>query len=227
MAVGGKIAAFFNVNTTFIYARLEPDKDEVRYVGKANDPEIRLVRHMTYALTHVDHASRWLNSLRARGQKPRIEIIAEVPVEEWQFWERHFIKQFRDAGFDLTNSTAGGDGVHAPSPEVRGKMRRGRLGKKWTEEQRAARQRAFQESPPNLGRVFDKEARANMAKGHLGKKLSNNKSGHVGVCWIEAVQKYKSQICVNTKRIGLGHFKKLEDAIFVRALGWAVYGQER
>lgn len=95
---------------TFIYARLEPDSDEIRYVGKADDPQGRLMRHISRAKRQKNHCANWLRSLAARGLLPRTEIIAEVPVSEWQFWEKHFIKCFQDLGFDLVNATPGGDG---------------------------------------------------------------------------------------------------------------------
>lgn len=45
------------------------------------------------------------------GLKPIIEIIDEVPVSEWEFWEIYWISQFKTWGFDLTNGTEGGDCV--------------------------------------------------------------------------------------------------------------------
>lgn len=35
-----------NNSTTFIYCLRDPETQLIRYVGKANDPQIRLVRHL-------------------------------------------------------------------------------------------------------------------------------------------------------------------------------------
>lgn len=48
------------------------------------------------------------------------------------------------------------------------------------------------------------------------KKYHTNKSGHTGVCWNKRQSKWHSQISVNHKRIHLGFFDELDDAIAAR-----------
>jgi hypothetical protein len=42
---------------------------------------------------------------------PLLEVVDHVPLAEWEFWEQHWISQFKQWGFDLTNSTSGGRGT--------------------------------------------------------------------------------------------------------------------
>jgi hypothetical protein len=48
--------------------------------------------------------------LRKQGLKPIEEVIDEVPIEEWQFWEQHYISLYKSWGFNLVNWTIGGEG---------------------------------------------------------------------------------------------------------------------
>lgn len=42
---------------------------------------------------------------------------------------------------------------------------------------------------------------------------SNNKSGHKGVCWSKADNKWKSYVSIDGKRIHIGYFDNMEDAV--------------
>lgn len=44
----------------------------------------------------------------------------------------------------------------------------------------------------------------------------DNKSGHKGVYWMEAKQKYKAEVCLNKKNIHIGVYKTKEEAIKAR-----------
>lgn len=98
------------LSLTYIYALLAPESDEIRYVGKANDPWKRLKEHLTEATHETHHRANWLKLLMSQGHTPRLEIVAEVPVAEWKCWERYYIQYFRDSGFNLVNTAEGGDG---------------------------------------------------------------------------------------------------------------------
>lgn len=59
-------------------------------------------------------------------------------------------------------------------------------------------------------------------------KSRKNTSGHVGVSWSKAKQKWHAQICYLRKLIHLGYFTELEDAIAARAKAEIRYwGAER
>lgn len=54
---------------------------------------------------------------------------------------------------------------------------------------------------------------------------SSNTSGHVGVSWYKRGQKWQASITVNYKRIGLGCFPNIEDAIAARKAAEKTYHQ--
>ena len=96
---------------TNIYVLEDPNTEQIRYVGKSNDPEKRLDNHLNPAKKHTTHKWNWLKKLKKNGQKPNLKIIDKVPIKEWQFWERYWIEQFRQWGFHLTNYMGGGQGT--------------------------------------------------------------------------------------------------------------------
>ena len=98
------------METTNIYTLIDPETQQVRYVGKANNISQRYKAHLNRARKHQIHKLNWINSLKNKGLKPIIEVVAIVPIENWQFWETYWISQFKSWGFNLTNSTIGGDG---------------------------------------------------------------------------------------------------------------------
>ncbi len=96
--------------TTNIYILIDPITNKVRYVGKANNISQRYRAHLNRARKHQIHKKNWIESLKREGLKPIIEVIDEVPINEWIFWETYWISQFKAWGFDLINYTNGGDG---------------------------------------------------------------------------------------------------------------------
>ena len=46
-----------------------------------------------------------------------------------------------------------------------------------------------------------------------GRKMSTNKSGHIGVSWCKRDSKWIAMIGVNKKTINLGRYEKIEDAV--------------
>jgi hypothetical protein len=53
---------------------------------------------------------------------------------------------------------------------------------------------------------------------------SDNTSGHMGVCWDKRCEKWRAQIKANGRRIHLGLFTALADAIAARAAAEIAYG---
>ncbi|RZK27760.1 MAG: GIY-YIG nuclease family protein [Hymenobacter sp.] len=108
------------MSTTYIYTLADPHTGEVRYVGKDNDLKLRLKAHCNPARKRQSHKKAWVQSLLKQGQKPRIEVLEQVPMTEWPYWEEYWIRQLRAWGMRLTNHTLGGDGAtHANAGSYR------------------------------------------------------------------------------------------------------------
>jgi hypothetical protein len=82
----------------------------VRYIGKTNNISRRYRAHLNRARKHQTHKLNWINELKVLGLKPKVEVIDEVPIDNWRFWEVYWISQMKTWGFDLVNHTGGGDG---------------------------------------------------------------------------------------------------------------------
>lgn len=96
----------------FIYSLACSDSpNNIRYIGKANHVQSRFVQHLSHcSLKYATRKNRWIKKCLRNGHSIIIEVVDIVNKDEWQFWERHWISQFKQWGFDLTNGTWGGDG---------------------------------------------------------------------------------------------------------------------
>lgn len=101
------------MKTVFIYSlsTLE-NPNKIRYIGKTvSKLNRRLYQHTanTHLKENNTHKTNWLNFEINHNNTPIINLIDEVTGEDWQFWEMYWIEQFKVWGFDLTNSTKGGE----------------------------------------------------------------------------------------------------------------------
>lgn len=81
---------------------------EVRYVGKSNNPKRRLTYHLNKIKDLGTHKRNWINSLNF---KPILEIIKEVPKNDWQKYEKYYIEYYISIGCNLVNWGDGGEGL--------------------------------------------------------------------------------------------------------------------
>jgi len=199
---------------TFIYGLCDPDTGELRYVGKADNPEKRVISHLTEAARgkNRSHRGNWLRSLLAQSKSPRLVVLLNVAKTEWQFWERDLIKFFRDAGANLVNETDGGDGVLDMTGVVRAKIRAG-LKKKFETDPEYRLQMRLK----NVGKTQSSETIERRAKKLRGKirseasrlKYAASKQGvkragssqYVGVNWNKRLQKWCAVF--NTRHLGV------------------------
>ncbi|MHA1754893.1 MAG: GIY-YIG nuclease family protein [Candidatus Odinarchaeia archaeon] len=102
---------------TYIYALMDSISGEVRYVGKADQPQRRLrYKHLSKSELSVDTPkSSWIKSLLANKKFPKLKILEKVRKEAWQEREVYWIAHYKNLGADLTNSTDGGEGRIANS----------------------------------------------------------------------------------------------------------------
>lgn len=94
-----------------IYCLIDPVSQQIRYIGKSNNIAKRYLGTWNIKIKEGKRKVNWIKSLLNKGLKPEVEIIDEVNEVEWQFWERHYISLYKSWGFNLTNSTEGGEGI--------------------------------------------------------------------------------------------------------------------
>ena len=83
----------------------------------------RLSIHLSStSLSNKTHKNNWIKSLLILDIIPIITLIEEASDECWVEREIFWIKYYRDSGFNLTNSTDGGEGMLNPSEDTRNKL---------------------------------------------------------------------------------------------------------
>ena len=197
-------------NKVKIYKLIDPNTNEVRYVGKTitklYDRMKVHVRQSRVASKHT-HKEAWIKGLLNKGLKPIIELIEEVCIESWAEREMYWI------GFypNLTNLSIGGEsgnvGCRYPVDRIN-KLRdnaknivgfyKSGLGRKWTEEQKEKRRQtpAWNKGISGLVKASE-ETKKKMSISRTGKK-------HKPYKWsIEAKEKFKDahRRSVETRKI--------------------------
>ena len=111
-----------------IYALCDPDTNRVRYIGKADDANLRFKSHIWPSnLKKKRPCSNWIRGLLKINKLPILIIIERVDDEilDWKEREKFWIDHYRKSGV-LLNILDGGDGGATY----------GRLGKPWSDEHR-------------------------------------------------------------------------------------------
>lgn len=170
------------MNTTFLYTLNCPLTGEIRYLGKSDNPFKRFKAHLSQAVRGKTYKNNWILGLQAQELKPWMELLDEVPIAEWQFWEQEYIRVFSAINVRLTNGTAGGEGLVGLkfSAQHRANLsasKRGEnhhfFGKTLTAEHRARIGLAGIGRKPMAGKRHSPETREKMRLAHLGEKNSN------------------------------------------------------
>lgn len=180
------------MQTTFIYTLTCPLTKQIKYVGKSNDIKNRVKQHI-YRIKHTDiilEKDKWIKDLLSKGLKPIIDILDEVPVKEWDYWERFWILTITSWGFDLVNIRKGGNGYGSHSLETIEKIRqsqsgdknamygkkspKGMFGKKLSEESKKKISDKKRGTPSwNKGFAHSEETKQKMREKRLGNKNPN------------------------------------------------------
>lgn len=92
----------------YIYALLDPDTDEVRYVGKTKDLNKRMYSHCRIDPKPTTHKARWVNKLIAADKTPKMLVLEECSDETWEEAEIRWIAHYRSVNTNLTNISDGG-----------------------------------------------------------------------------------------------------------------------
>ena len=112
------------MNKIKIYALSSSNEpDNFRYIGKtACSLKYRLSRHLYDNKNTKTHKGNWIRKEIGNGYKILIKEIFEVPVDDsWEEWEIHFISEYKNNGYKLTNGTIGGEGLHGEDNPFFGK----------------------------------------------------------------------------------------------------------
>lgn len=87
-----------------IYALVDPDTGELRYIGKANDPAKRLKGHMRESRRLMRPVNQWVRSMCGAVEM----VVLREDCEDWEGVERQLIADARKAGYPLLNVADGG-----------------------------------------------------------------------------------------------------------------------
>jgi hypothetical protein len=102
-----------NAKQTLIYVLRDPSTKAIRYVGKTTDTlKKRLKGHLSDARRGREDMVlyRWLRLLMEQDLKPIIALVETVPPHmDWADREQHWIAYMRRNGFDLLNTSDGGE----------------------------------------------------------------------------------------------------------------------
>lgn len=111
---------------TLIYALVDPNTRECKYVGKTKNKQARMKCHINDALAMKSSLkrNRWILSLLDSGRSPEMVELESVGDDDWIEAEQFWIQNMRYLGAALLNMTDGGDGIHghAHSEETKRKM---------------------------------------------------------------------------------------------------------
>ena len=94
---------------TEIYGLYDPNTNELRYIGKANDSKKRLASHIRDARRRDYPVYRWINKLLSNRQFPVMKVLLVTDSERWKEDEKRIIKETRESGVKLLNVAEGGD----------------------------------------------------------------------------------------------------------------------
>lgn len=91
---------------TYIYGLYEVGKEnEIRYVGKSDNPKNRLRSHLSTAYKENTHKSCWIKSIIKKSGDIGFKIIEVVSYDNWSKREIYWISNYEN----LTNTSPGGE----------------------------------------------------------------------------------------------------------------------
>ncbi len=93
----------------YIYTLTDPRDNIIKYIGKTKDIKKRLKRHINESNSN-SKKDNWINKLKSENLEPIIELLDIGDESNINNLEIFWISQFLTWGFDLKNTTNGGDG---------------------------------------------------------------------------------------------------------------------
>lgn len=169
--------------TCDMYALLDPDSEEVRYVGRSVNAHQRYFQHIAKAKSdkRQNYCMTWIRSLLRQERKPLLVLLQTVPLVEWAECERFWISYFTRLGYQLTNANDGGYGPWQISESTRARIsaaakgNRGRTGQPLTIEER---QRLSHVHKTRLALQTPEQRRARVSAALAGRRPGWNTGWH-------------------------------------------------
>lgn len=154
----------------YIYALSDPRTNEIRYIGKAENPQYRLTNHLADARRgQRTHKANWFRELLSLGLSPDLSYICVTHDDNWGAVEQEWIDRAKQLGWPLTNLAAGGRGGAAHkgrkmSEATLEKMRKASTGRKQSPESiaKTAAANRGRKRPPELMARINAKRRAKM-----------------------------------------------------------------
>jgi hypothetical protein len=92
---------------TYIYGLCEVGKEEeIRYVGKTNNPKVRIYSHLKRTDVNQNKV-KWISDVLTSGSKIEMIILEKCSEENWKEREIYWISKFEKDGL-LLNKRSGG-----------------------------------------------------------------------------------------------------------------------
>lgn len=97
-----------------VYALVQPDTEEVRYVGVTTSAESRRRQHLheTEIRGNIEFM-QWQTDLRARGLKPWF-VVVHVVESDPIMWEQAWIRHWKTLGHRLVNKLICDESIELP-----------------------------------------------------------------------------------------------------------------
>lgn len=158
-----------------VYSLASSKDGVIRYIGQTTGRLDRRLIHHHYDAKQLStvHKSNWIRSVVASGHE-----IVIAPIEEGAEWgvaEERWIAHYRGLGFDLVNTTDGGEGVVGYVRDQAWRDRRSALMKGRTSPRKGAKlspETRAKISEVQKGRVVTEEQRAKISAALKGRKHS-------------------------------------------------------
>lgn len=185
-----------------------------RYIGiTIKDIDKRLLGHLS-SLKSKTHKNHWIKSLLKEGICPTIHLIEEVIG--WDYAckvEQYWIKEFKEQGYILTNSTNGGEGSLGIiiREDTREKLKEASKGKNNPMYGKSG------ELSPAWGRHHDKETKKKIKESNRLVNSAKETPESSGLSYDKKRDRWIAVIHIDGVKISLGTYGDKENAIAIRA----------
>lgn len=96
----------------FIYGLVDPESNEIKYVGKTNNMKRRLYQHLQCRTDQkMTPVKSWIKSLLSKNNEPLMVVIEECSDKTWMDREKFWIAKLPN----LKNMAEGGNEPHCPA----------------------------------------------------------------------------------------------------------------